>query len=60
MINYTEKIEVRKGDGNSNLPFPVMGAAIWGWLLHDSVVGMVAAFCMKGGWREITNFSKSR
>ena len=43
------KIDESKGNGGGNLPFPVMGAAIWGWLLHHLVEGMVAAFWMKKG-----------
>ena len=60
MINYTEKIDASKENGGSNLAFKGMGAAIWGWLLRDSVVGMMRAIWVKGGWRGIAIFSKSR
>ena len=43
-----------------NLPFPVMGAAIWGWLLNHSVEGMVAGFWMKRGRGYKTIFSDVR
>ena len=46
-----------KGNGGGNLPFQVMGAAIWGWLLHHSVEGMVAGFWMKRGRGDKTIFS---